>query len=104
VRIVTRLFEAFAGAGIGITDLGGDELEGSRTMLEGFGVYANGVALLLDNENDVKRVTTRLQEAGSIPDLHVTLCDPSLEEENFTADELVDIAKQLAANKNEQWS
>lgn len=107
VRVVKRLFEAFAGrpwegAGMEITDLGGDKLESSRTMLEGFGVYANSVVLLLDNENDVQRVTTHLQEAGSIPDLHVTLCDPSLEEENFSAAELVSIAKQLAANKNQQ--
>ena len=107
VRVVQRLFEAFAGrpwegAGIEITDLGGDKLEGSRAMLEGFGVYANSVVLLLDNENDAQRVTTRLQQAGSIPDLHVTLCQPSLEEENFSAHELVDIAKQLATRKDQQ--
>ena len=107
VRVVKRLFEAFAarpwqGAGIEITDLGGDKLEGSRAMLEGFGVYANSIALLLDNENDVERVTRRLKEAGSIGDLHATLCDPSLEEENFSADELVEIAKQLAADKGQQ--
>jgi hypothetical protein len=107
VRVVKRLFEAFAsrpweGAGIEITDLGGDKLQGSRAMLEGFGVYARSVVLLLDNENDVQRVTTRLQGAGSIADLHVTLCEPSLEEENFSTDELVDIAKQLAATNDQQ--
>jgi hypothetical protein len=107
VRLVKSLFEAFAGrpwegAGIEITDLGGDKLEGSRAMLEGFGVYANSVALLLDNENDAERITERLKEAGSIPDLHTTLCKPSLEEENFTADELVAIAKELARHKGQE--
>jgi hypothetical protein len=107
VRLIQKLFEAFAarswhGAGIEITDLGGDKLEGSRAMLEGFGVYASSVALLLDNENDVQRVTKHLKEAGSIPDLHTTLCEPSLEEENFNADELVAIAKDLTKRKSQE--
>jgi hypothetical protein len=87
VRVVVRLFEAFAlrswqGSGLEITDLGGDRLDTSRTMLAGFGVYADSVALLLDNENDVERVTKQIQVSGVVPQMLVKLCEPNLEEEN----------------------
>ena len=101
VCLVKKLFEGFAGrpwagAGLEITDLGGDKLESSRPMIEGFAVYADKLALLLDSENDVERITRHLKETGVVPDLDVHLCQPSLEEENFTPDELVQIAQSLA--------
>ena len=104
VRLVIRLFEAFAGrkwegSGLEITDLGGDKLDGARPMLAGFGIYAQNVALLLDNENDVERVTRNLKESGDVPALSVTLCEPSLEEENFSPRELIDIASRVATSQ-----
>lgn len=104
VRAVVRLFEAFSGrawggSGLEITDLGGDRLDTSRPMLAGFGVYADTVALLLDNENDVERVTKQIRTSGVVPHMLVKLCDPNLEEENFTAGELIALAAGLARSK-----
>lgn len=104
VRLIKKLFEAFAGqpwegSGLRITDLGGDKLEGSRTMIEGFGGYAQDVALLLDDENEARRVSEQFKRAELAPSLHVTLCEPSLEEENFSDDELVALAQQLASDR-----
>jgi hypothetical protein len=102
VRLIERLFEAFSGhswegAGLLITDLGGDKLEGSRTMLEGFAEYADAVALLLDEENDVQRVTRRFSQDGVVRDEHVKLWDRSLEEDNFTPQELLEFVAELGA-------
>jgi hypothetical protein len=107
VQIVRRLFEAFTHqgwerAGLRITDLGGDKLEGSRSMIEGFGVYAQHVALLLDDENDAQRITRQFQRSGLAPSLHVTLAEPSFEEENFTDDELVSFAQAVAQRRGDQ--
>lgn len=104
VRMVVRLFEAFAaraweGSGLEITDLGGDRLDTSRAMLAGFGVYAETVALLLDNENDVERVTRQIKASGVVPQMLVKLCDPNLEEENFTAGELITLATGIARSR-----
>lgn len=106
VAVITHLFEAFTGrtideAGIAITNLKGDRLEQSRAMLEDFGTYADSVALLLDNENDVERVTQRMSVSERIADLHVTLCNPNLEEENFTSDEFLAIAISVAIGRGE---
>jgi hypothetical protein len=100
VRLVKRLFEAFSGrrwdgAGLLITDLGGDKLQGSRTMLEGFAEYADAVALLLDDENDAERVTRRFSQDGVIRDEHVKLWDLSLEEDNFTPQELLECVAEI---------
>jgi hypothetical protein len=94
LRLIVRLFEAFAsrpwdGAGLVITDLGGDKLEGSRTMIEGFSVYADAVALLLDNENDAERVTRMLSRDGVLAPEHIQLWERSLEEDNFAPQELL---------------
>jgi hypothetical protein len=102
VRLIKRLFEAFSanswdGAGLLITDLGGDKLEGSRTMLEGFADYADAVALLLDDENDAQRVTRRFSEDGVVRDEHVTLWERSLEEDNFTPQELLELVAEIGA-------
>lgn len=104
VRVITRLFEAFSGqslseAGLKMTDLGGDKLEVSRPMLEGLATYAEDVALLLDNENDVGRVITSFTDAGVFPTQHVTLSDPSFEEANFTAAEMIEIVRGMADTK-----
>lgn len=82
-----------------ITDLGGDRLDTSRAMLAGFGVYAETVALLLDNENDVERVTRQIKASGVVPQMLVKLCDPNLEEENFTAGELITLATGIARSR-----
>jgi hypothetical protein len=100
VSLVKRLFEAFSGrswdgAGLLITDLGGDKLKGSRTMLEGFAEYADAVALLLDDENDAKRVTSRFSQDGVIRDEHIKLWDLSLEEDNFSPQELLDFVAEI---------
>ena len=102
VRLIKRLFEAFSGrswdgAGLLITDLGGDKLEGSRTMLEGFAEYADAVALLLDDENDAKRVTRRFSQDGVVRDEHLRLWDRSLEEDNFTPQELLEFVAEIGA-------
>jgi hypothetical protein len=99
-RLVRLLFEAFhggkwEGSGIEMTDLGGDKLEGARTMLEGFGVYADEVALLLDDENQAKRITQALARDGVVAEQHVHLWDKSLEEDNFTTTELVEMVRDL---------
>ena len=100
MRLVKGLFEAFAGrtleaAGIAMTDLEGDKLEESRRFIEGFGLYARDVALLLDDENDAKRVVDHLVKAGVVEAAHAELASPSLEEANFTPDELIAMANQL---------
>jgi hypothetical protein len=102
VRLVAGLFEAFTGrtlaeAGIAITDLEGDKLEQSRRFIEGFGIYARDVALLLDDENEAKRVADQWVRDGVLPAANVYLATPSLEEENFTPDELVAMANQLGS-------
>jgi hypothetical protein len=102
IRLVKRLFEAFSGhswdgAGLLITDLGGDKLEGSRTMLEGFAEYADAVALLLDDENDARRVTRRFSQDGVLRDEHVKLWERSLEEDNFTPQELLEFVAEIGA-------
>lgn len=102
--LVRLLFEAFhggkwKGSGIEMTDLGGDKLEGARTMLEGFGVYADEVALLLDDENQAKRITQALARDGVVAEQHVHLWDKSLEEDNFTTTELVEMVRDLGREK-----
>jgi hypothetical protein len=102
MRLVEGLFEAFAGttlgaAGIAMTDLEGDKLEESRRFIEGFGLYARDVALLLDDENDARRVVDHLISAGVVQADHAELASPSLEQANFTPDELVSMANQLGA-------
>lgn len=102
MRLVRGLFEAFAGttleaAGIAMTDLEGDKLEESRRFIEGFGLYARDVALLLDDENDAKRVVDQLVKAGIVEAAHAELASPSLEQANFTPDELVAMANELGA-------
>ncbi len=102
MRLVKGLFEAFAGrtldaAGIAMTDLEGDKLEESRRFIEGFGLYARDVALLLDDENDANRVVDQLVKAGIVDAAHAELASPSLEEANFTPDELIAMANQLGA-------
>ncbi|MCW3066236.1 MAG: hypothetical protein JWN32_3408 [Solirubrobacterales bacterium] len=98
VRLIRRLAEelhgAWEGSGLAITDLEGDKLEGSRPMLEGF-ANADVVALLLDNRNDVARVSARLTEAGVLAEPHVQLWERSLEEDNFTLDELLAMIAEL---------
>ena len=100
-RLIRRLFLAFAGpwegSGLAITDLGGDKLKGSRTMLEGFGVYADAVALLLDDENEARRITEQLAQGGVLIGDHVKLWDRSLEEDNFTPAELLAMVGELAS-------
>jgi hypothetical protein len=102
-RLIRRLFLAFAGpwegSGLAITDIGGDKLKGSRTMLEGFGVYADAVALLLDDENEARRVTEQLAHGGVVIGDHVKLWERSLEEDNFTPAELLAMVGQLANAK-----
>jgi hypothetical protein len=103
-RLVRLLFEAFhggkwEGSGIEMTDLGGDKLEGARTMLEGFAVYADEVALLLDDENHAKRITQALARDGVVAEQHVHLWDKSLEEDNFTTPELVEMVRDLGREK-----
>jgi hypothetical protein len=78
-----------------MTNLGGDKLEGSRTMLEGFSAYADAVALLLDDENDAARVTRRLSQDGVLRREHVQLWKRSLEEDNFTPQELLDMVAAM---------
>jgi hypothetical protein len=99
VRLVRRLFEAFhgpwEGSGIVMTDLGGDKLKGSRPMLEGFAIYAEVIALLLDDENEAKRITEALARDGVLVEQHVKLWDKSLEEDNFSAGELIDMVREL---------
>jgi hypothetical protein len=102
VRLINRLFEAFSahswdGAGLLITDLGGDKLKGSRTMLEGFAEYADAVALLLDDENDARRVTRRFGQDGVLREEHVKLWERSLEEDNFTPQELLEFVAEIGA-------
>ncbi len=102
MRLVRGLFEAFAGttpeaAGIALTDLEGDKLEESRRFIEGFGLYARDVALLLDDENDARRVVDHLVKAGIVEAAQVHLASPSLEQENFSPDELVAMANKLGA-------
>jgi hypothetical protein len=102
MRLVRGLFEAFAGktlddAGIAMTDLEGDKLEESRRFIEGFGLYARDVVLLLDDENDAKRVVAQLVKAGVVDAAHVHLASPSLEQENFSPDELVAMTNELGA-------
>jgi hypothetical protein len=60
-----------------------------------FATYADVVALLLDNENDVARVSARLTEAGVLAEPHVQLWERSLEEDNFTLDELLAMIAEL---------
>jgi hypothetical protein len=100
MRLVRGLFEAFAGrtledGGIAMTDLEGDKLEESRRFIEGFGLYARDVALLLDDENDAKRVVDQLVKASVVDAAHVHLASPSLEQENFSPNELVAMANEL---------
>ena len=102
MRLVRGLFEAFAGpsleaAGIAMTDLEGDKLQESRRFIEGFGLYARAVALLLDDENDANRVVDQLVQAGVVEAGNAHLASPSLEQENFSPDELVAMANQLGA-------
>jgi hypothetical protein len=55
------------------------------------------VVLLLDDENDARRVVEQLVRAGVVDAAHAELASPSLEEANFTPDELVAMANQLGA-------
>ncbi len=102
MRLVRGLFETFTPltleeAGIAMTDLEGDKLEESRRFIEGFGLYARDVVLLLDDENDAKRVVEQLVSAGIVDAAHAELASPSLEEANFSPDELIAMANQLGA-------
>lgn len=102
IRLVTGLFEAFSrqtldAAGIAMTDLEGDKLEESRRFIQGLGLYSRDIVLLLDDENDAKRVVQQMADAGTVRLEYVHLASPSLEEENFSPEELVALANRLAA-------
>lgn len=104
VRLLSGLFERFHGttcddAGVVITDLGGDKLEESRRFIKDFGIYARRVVLLLDDENDARRVADKFVADGIVAAHDVTLAKPSLEEENFTPDELIQLANALVAKR-----
>jgi len=104
VCLVKRLFEAFSGrswdgSGLSITNLEGDKLQGSRPMLEGFSIYADAVALLLDDENEARRVANKLSQDGIVREEHVTLWEHSLEEDNFTPAELIDMVAELGSRQ-----
>lgn len=71
-------------------------------MLEGFGVYADAVALLLDDENEARRVTEQLAHGGVVIGDQVKLWDRSLEEDNFTPAELLTMVGQLASAEGAQ--
>jgi hypothetical protein len=62
-------------------------------MLEGFAEYADAVALLLDDENDARRVTRRFSQDGVLRDEHVKLWERSLEEDNFMPRELLELRR-----------
>lgn len=95
VRVIKTLFEAFhrtswERSGLAITSLrGGDNLEKSRPMLDGFSAYAEDLALLVDDENEAAEVVRRLARDGVVPEPHITLSKPSFEEHNFKAEELL---------------
>jgi len=48
------------------------------------------------NENDVERVTQQMRASGVVPHMLVKLCEPNLEEENFSAKELIALAAGVA--------
>lgn len=103
-EFIGQLFEAIQNeslqdAGIAMTDIGGDKLEASQPMLEGFAIYANTVALLLDDENEVARVTRQLESQGTITNLDVYLMVPSFEEESFTISDLLEMVGRLGRRR-----
>jgi hypothetical protein len=105
-RLIKRLFEAFVGSwdgsGLAMTNLEGDKLKSSRPMLEGFAVYADAVALLLDDENHARRTTEQLARNGVVVGDHVRLWERSLEEDNFTPAELLSLVSELARTRGKE--
>lgn len=106
-RLVTELFRELTGreldsAGIALTDLEGDKLAQSGRFIESFGIYAREVALLLDDENDARKIAERMVADGIVKEESVTFAPTSLEEDNFTPNELVAMANELGAARGVQ--
>src|SRR5207248_3030087 len=77
----------------------GTDVGRSQPLLEGLGVYADHVLLLADRENEIAKAIEHQVNTGVIEDSHAVLWDSNLEEENFTPQELLDMARRLAAEQ-----
>ena len=68
-------------------------------VLASAGRYARFPMLILDREGDVERDVELLKRDGVVADDSVFLWNASLEEDNFSPEELVQVAKEIAATK-----
>lgn len=69
------------------------------TVLATAGRYARSPILVVDREGDVERDIGLLKRDGVVTDETVFLWEASLEEDNFTFEELVQVAKDIAATR-----
>jgi hypothetical protein len=69
------------------------------TVLAAAGRYARFPILVVDREGDVERDIGLLKRDGVVTDETVFLWEASLEEDNFTLEELVQVARDIAATK-----
>ena len=69
-----------------------------ETLVGAVAEYALAAVLLVDDEGDMRAETEKLIASGALDQEDVLLASTSLEEDNFSDDELVEIAVALAAD------
>lgn len=91
-----------------VEDLGMTDLEGVgaarriETLVSAVADYALAAVLFVDDEGGMRAETDRLIANGTLDHEDVLLASTSLEEDNFTDDQLVEIAAALAADRPTQ--
>jgi hypothetical protein len=101
--LIRGLLESLAGPAddLGVTFSmlkGSGRLRPLTTVLKAAGRYARFPVLVLDREGDVERDVEMLKRDGVVSDETVHMWKASLEEDNFTKEEMVRVAKRIASS------
>lgn len=101
-RLVAGPLNRAAADEIGFTDLGGSG-SASRlpTLVSGLSTYVQRTVVIVDNEGKLAEYATGLVRSGTLSEEDVLRFDGNLEEDNFTAQEMLDVLIEVAAHPEE---
>lgn len=101
-EFVITIAEALAGpekaAQIGFSDLkGSGSARHLATIVRGLATYVDRTVVIVDAEGDMHERAEDLRRSGELPPEDVLLFEHNLEEDNFSAAELIDVLARIAA-------